>query len=183
MLAATDRAEEILGKPPTFIQILIVVNNDYSIPVKDINVCTAIAFSLAREELLYFDKNLYYYSTKRHPGFQTYSECFRAKFTGYCLDSEQRLMATPGTGGAKTIGYDAIINILKSKDEKLLEKYKWMFEEETHFLDNTHKTLDGNKIAVNSFPRSGNTLARGLIEKVTGLATGSTSSLHTSTPL
>jgi len=92
-------------------------------------------------------------------------------------------MATPGTGGAKTIGYDTIINILKSKDEKLLEKYQWIFEEETHFLDNTHKTLDGNKIALNSFPRSGNTLARGLIEKVTGLATGSTSSLHTSTPL
>jgi hypothetical protein len=81
------------------------------------------------------------------------------------------------------VSYETIIDVLKSKDPSQLQENRWIFDEPSHFLDNHSKTLNNNKIALNSFPRSGNTMARGLIEKVTGLATGSTSSLHTSTPL
>jgi hypothetical protein len=68
--------------------------------------------------------------------------------------------------------------MLKSKDESLLQNMQWMFDNEFRFLDG--KKLQ-TKIAFCTFPRSGNSLMRRLLETATGIATGSTGSLNTGT--
>jgi hypothetical protein len=98
------------------------------------------------------------------------TEALRKNCSGYTLDKNCRLMAEPGT---KTVNINDLIAILKSKDESLLTKNAWMFEGELFkFLDGS-KIPEGNKIAFNTFPRSGNTLLRRCLEQVTGIATGS----------
>jgi hypothetical protein len=64
-----------------------------------------------------------------------------------------------------------LLAILKSKDESLLIKNAWMFEGEFKLLDG-EKIPAGQKIAFNTFPRSGNTLLRRCLEQVTGISTG-----------
>lgn len=70
--------------------------------------------------------------------------------------------------------------MLKSKEEKSYEDNKWMFDGEYRFLDG--EKFD-QKIAFNTFPRSGNSKLRRWIEQITGVTTGATVSLHTSTSL
>ncbi len=55
-----------------------------------------------------------------------------------------------------------------------------MFDGESRFLDG--EKFD-QKIAFNTFPRSGNSFLRSLLESVSGVTTGATVSLHTSTSL
>jgi hypothetical protein len=56
-----------------------------------------------------------------------------------------------------------------------------LFYGNSHFLDGG--SLEGNKIGMTGFPRSGTTFLRKTIEQMTGLATGSTVNLYTSTLL
>lgn len=81
---------------------------------------------------------------------------------------------------AKTINFDNLMTMLKSKDEKLFEDNKWMFDGDFKFLDG--KPLK-SKIAFNTYPRSGNSFLRKFMEQMTGISTGATVSLHTSTSL
>ena len=67
--------------------------------------------------------------------------------------------------------------MFKSKDEKLYEKSKWIFDGSLRFLDNS--PIIANKIALSSFPRSGNTMLRKWIEQLTGLTTGADADLLT----
>jgi len=53
---------------------------------------------------------------------------------------------------------------LRSKDENLFEKNKWMFEGESKYLTNDPEAMDGNKIMYSSYPRSGNSFLRKLLE-------------------
>ena len=64
------------------------------------------------------------------------------------------------------------MTVLKSKDEADLLNNSWMFDGDCKFLDGKD-SLDGNKIYFTSFPRSGNSFLRRLLEEVTGIATGS----------
>lgn len=56
-----------------------------------------------------------------------------------------------------------------------------MFDGEFRFLDGGD--LNGEKIAFNTFPRSGNSFLRRLVEQATGITTGATVHTHTSTSL
>ena len=74
-----------------------------------------------------------------------------------------------------------LVNVLKSKDEALLEKHGWMFDGNFRILDG--KSIGNNKIAFNTFMRSGNSFLRRFLEQITGIATGSSVSMHTATSL
>ena len=54
------------------------------------------------------------------------------------------------------------MNVLKIKDESLWEQSQWMFDGEFRFLDG--ESLGFNKIAFNTYPRSGNSFLRRLVE-------------------
>jgi len=68
--------------------------------------------------------------------------------------------------------------MLKSKDLSLLTACQDLFDGNAHLLDGG--SFEGNKIGMTGFPRSGTTFFRKTIEKMTGLATGSTVNLLTS---
>jgi len=151
---------------------------DKWIPVSNIYESVGLMYNLRREDIIYFDKSFLYISTKKHPGFNSFSEVFRERMPGFALDKNQRVVSL----NPQQISYSTLINVLKSKDKSLLETFSWLFNSNSIFLDNS-EPIDSNKVAILSFMRSGNTLARRMIEKVTGISTGATTSLNISTPL
>ena len=70
------------------------------------------------------------------------------------------MVAKPST---RTLNFSKLIEILKSKDENLLKENAWMFDGEFRFLDGG-KIPEGQKIAFNTWPRSGNTFLRRYLE-------------------
>lgn len=78
----------------------------------------------------------------------------------------------------RKLNLDEVLGMLKSKDESLLKKNQWIFDNEFRFLDGQPLKT---KIAFCTFPRSGNSLMRRLLETATGIATGSAGSLNTGT--
>lgn len=75
-----------------------------------------------------------------------------------------RIRASKGT---PVVNLDDLVAMLKSKDEGLYIKNKWIFENEFKFLDG--KPIKSNKIAFASFPRAGNTFLRKCCELLTGI--------------
>ena len=62
------------------------------------------------------------------------------------------------------------MDLLKSSDEALWDRSKWMFDGNFRFLDNEENK--SNKVGFCSFPRSGNTFMRRYLELLTGIQTG-----------
>ena len=62
-------------------------------------------------------------------------------------------------------------NLLLSTDLTRSHELDWIESGGLRFLDGAD--LDGDKIALQSFPRSGNTLTRRCLETITGVYTGS----------
>jgi hypothetical protein len=76
------------------------------------------------------------------------------------------------------------MTMLKSKDAVEFENSKWIFEatEKNRFMFCDGEKLP-TKIAFNTYPRSGNSFLRKYMEQLTGISTGATVQLHTSTSL
>ena len=70
-----------------------------------------------------------------------------------------------------------LTELLRSKDETAWEKSKWVFEGQLFFLDG--QPNKSNKVALASFPRSGNTFLRKYCEMLTGIHTGSDFNIET----
>jgi len=68
--------------------------------------------------------------------------------------------------------------LLASKEAEELKEHEWVFDDHFRFLDSAETS---QKVAFTSMPGSGELTLRNLIEKVSGLSTGSTVSLNTST--
>lgn len=74
------------------------------------------------------------------------------------------------------VNLDELVAVLRSKDENIWNKNKWIFENEFKFLDG--KPNKSNKVAFASFPRAGNTFLRKCCELLTGIITGADNTLH-----
>lgn len=96
-----------------------------------------------------------------------YSESCDLLYPGYKLDAKGLVRADK----AKTINLDTILDILRSKDEKLLEENSWIFDGEPRYLDG--KWESDCRISYITFPRVGNTMMRKMFENITGIVTGS----------
>ena len=81
----------------------------------------AIMFSLIREHLVFFDKSLERFTMRKQPGYYNYTERFLELFPGYMLDAKQAVI--PHT--AKTVNFDNLWKMLRSKDKSLLELKRW----------------------------------------------------------
>ena len=71
---------------------------------------------------------------------------------------------------ARTVNYTQLVNILKSKDKAVFEENAWIWDGTFHFLDQTEVIGNGghcNHIMFSSFPRSGNSFLRRLVEQLT----------------
>lgn len=140
----------------------------------------AVIFDLYRADLFYADGGFRYWSLNGPDGtydrksYEKFSERFLRLYPGYMLDRNMRIVAKPETN---VINLKALVSLLISKDAELWERCRWMFNN-SHFY-----SLDGepnitNKIAICSFPRSGNTFLRKFCELLTGIVTGSDSTCH-----
>ena len=105
--------------------------------------------------------------------FERFSERFRRIYPGYLLDHRMRVVAGPET---PVLNLRSITDLLKSSDEELWERSRWMFDGEFRFLDG--QPNPSNKVAFMSFPRSGNTYLRRYMELLTGVITGADNTLH-----
>jgi hypothetical protein len=82
---------------------------------------------------------------------------------------------------AKTINFKQQYDMLRSKDEKLWEDAQWIYDGDFRFLDG--QDIGAHHVGFTSFPRSGNSFMRRILEQISGVTTGGTMSLHTSTSL
>jgi len=128
--------------------------------------------NLYREDLFYWDNNVEYMSVTPMASFALFSEKFAKLFPGYMLDEAMLIRPKSGT---RRVNLDSLLGMLRSTDEKVYLDWKWLFED-NYFLDGAPITSD--KVALVSFPRSGNTFFRKYMQLLTGVATGGDNYLH-----
>lgn len=71
--------------------------------------------------------------------------------------------------------------MLRSKDEGLFNESRWTFDGDFRFLDGAD--IGSNHVGFTSFPRSGNSFMRRVLEQISGITTGATMHLQSSTSL
>ena len=174
-LTAIGRAEELLGTPPNTFEIAASFKQISIIPLQNPQQAAAIILSLFREDIIFADRSLYHFTCTPREGFSKFSDRFREIYQGYRVDSIGCIV--PDT--EKTLNYKELIKVLKSKDADLFNQSKWMFA--ARFLDGGD--LENNSIAFTSYARSGNSMLRKILEQISGVATGGTMPLITSTSL
>ena len=106
---------------------------------------------------------------------ETFSEKMARLFPGYCLDGQMRIRPLPET---RTLSLAWLKELLVSTDASLFEANQWLFENGAFFLDEATESQTQEKVALASFPRSGNTFLRKYVELLTGLQTGGDNPLH-----
>ena len=89
-------------------------------------------------------------------------------FPNYEFDEEGRIV--PGEG-AKLINFKELKELLLSKDLSREEELFWYTNGDAKFLD-CEDNLNGSKVALQSFPRSGNTFLRQCLMQITGVVEG-----------
>jgi hypothetical protein len=177
MIDCVISAEAKLNTPPSIIEIFVEMKNRYTLPVNTIYEGAAVLTSLFREDMLYCNDLGSHYSVTRHEGFLNFSEMFRKRYgDGYNTLKDGTVAVTT----AKTINFKSLIKMLKSKDEKDFVANEWIYNGDFKFLDGERIN---SKIGFNTYPRSGNSFLRKYLEQLTGISTGATVMLHTSTSL
>jgi len=180
VLKAVEIAETKLGKPGSAVEVFVTLKNEFSTPIRNMWEVAAVLCSLFREDWIFTNSIGSHWTRSKKEGYSSYSEIFKAKFPGYKLDSRQRVMSDT----AKTTNFKKLTDMLKSKVEADFTAFAEHYagNEKGHF-----KFLDGEpleeKVAFNTFPRSGNSMLRKQLELITGISTGATVSLNTSTSL
>ena len=176
-LESTRIAEDVLGRPPTLVEIFVTLNDTYGKTVNNIFEVGAILFSLLREDLIYADLLSYRYTVNKQEGYFSYSEIFQKKFPfGYVCDKQGRVVPSI----ARRVNLNNLRNVLTSQDEAVFMENSWIWDGEFRFLDS--QPIE-RRIGFTSYPRSGNSFLRRYVEQITGITTGSTISIHTSTSL
>jgi len=176
VLKAVNETEDLLGRPANIIEIYCHATDSNKIrkdlPVSNFGVAL---LSIFREDMVYTDDTIYYFTTRITDGYMNFSQQFRRRYPGYTISKDQTVAPLE----AKTINFKAHAEMLKSTDESLMKQ---------HVFDGNAALLDGGPLGVEAigmtgFPRSGTSFTRKIIEQVTGLATGSTVHLYTGTLL
>lgn len=162
--------EKEKGRPPYSIEILqsarkrgldLVVANRLTI-FAHIN-------ELCRKDMVFTNKSHQQFSFERfNDEYRKFSEMMETDYAGYELGSDERTLVAKT---ARTVSLKDLKKVLLSKDMKDYEDNRWMFEGGAKFLDG--EDIDGSRIAMVTYPRTGNTFLRKLLQEITGIATGS----------
>ena len=171
-------AEETLGRPATIMEVSVTLEDTYGKSLNNIYELAAVLFSMLREDLLYSDLNSYRYTTHKQEGFYNYSEIFRLKFpVGYSCDKNGCVVPTT----ARRINLQQLRSVLLNKEEASFAENQWIWDGDFRFLDG--QSLGNNVVGFTSYPRSGNSFLRRYVEQISGVTTGSTINIHSSTSL
>jgi hypothetical protein len=135
MLDCIRSAEDKLGGvPPSCLEVFVEMKTRFKeLPINNVYEGGAVIASLLREDWIYTNKTGSHVSLKRHPEFFTFSEQSRKLF-GANYDFAKNGTLITSKAGTK-LNLDDVLGMLKSKDESLLKKSQWMFDNETRFLD------------------------------------------------
>ena len=144
-----DIAEKKLGRAPHFIEIHAVLQVCYrnvGFALIAWGVCVAIIHQLYLEDAFYADKNFSAFSTNLNDskeGFEKCSTRFKRLYKGrYHFDKQMAIRANPDT---TTLNLKELMRVLLSKDKKVWEAKKWIFDGERRFLDGEMNSA--NKVA------------------------------------
>ena len=102
-------------------------------------------------------------------GFRLYSDYFTIKYPHCILDRQSGALSPKND--APVVNFNQLKELLLSKDLSRIGELEWIASEPARFLDNSID-MTGNKVALTSYPRSGNSFLRKLLEDVTGITTG-----------
>lgn len=101
--------------------------------------------------------------------FELYSDRKDRKFPLYSLTPNLRLVANETT---PTINFDHLKELLLSQGDSRREEYETLIKGDFKFLDKKSLLL-GNRVALASYPRTGNSFLRKTLEQITGVFSGS----------
>ena len=108
-------------------------------------------------------------STAEHPtDYMLFSDRIHTMWPSYVLDGRCRLRPGPET---PVINFVSLKELLLSKNLARNAELNWVSTNNLRFLARTDMT--GQQVCLQSFPRTGNTFLRRVIELVTGVYTGS----------
>ena len=184
LMDAAAEAEDILGHPPTIQEMFVILDKKNLTKIlRDPYTIAGLMSTLLREDIVYVDSIAYRWTVRKQEGYFSYSELFTKYYGGAEMHGtmpDGRIVARK----ARTVNYTQLVNILKSKDQAVFVENAWIWDGTFHFLDQTEVIGNGghcNHIMFSSFPRSGNSFLRRLVEQLTGISTGSTLPLITGT--
>lgn len=159
-----------MEREPTCHEIFAEVSNLYpNIPVHDGFHSDAILYSLLREDKLKTNADCNKFTTREKEGFSNYSELFKTKFEGCTLDSKQRVLCQ------ESVNFMLLQHILKSKGAK--EEIDGI-----KFLEVSPEIKMDQKVCITSYPNSDGNLRR-FLGRITGIVSGDSTSLDSTTPL
>ena len=97
MLKCVADAEEILKRPPTFVEVYVIIKKRYpSLPIPTPVQSSAVIASLVREDWLYIDETAQRVTLNKREGFLTFSQIFRQKYgSGFSVDRIGTLVTSP----------------------------------------------------------------------------------------
>jgi hypothetical protein len=163
------------GNPASIPEITAMIEQKEDNKIGIIQVGSTI-FNLLRADLIFTDKNVEFFTFTESNDYHSFSYYFEQNMPGYTLDEvSQTVIPKPHT---KTVNLERLFEVLKSEDPSLLDEFN--FDGEARFLDSSPLT---DKVAFCSFPRSGNSLLRRLLEETTGICTGKHMSIGRTTNL
>lgn len=106
--------------------------------------------------------------------FMLYSDRRVHKYSDYDLNETWHLIPKATT---PTINFDQLKELMLSTDFSRQGEFQKLLSGDLKFLDKK-VDLAGNKVAFSSFTRTGNSLLRRIMERITGVFTGSDMLLH-----
>ena len=139
LLWSIGEAEKMKGSAPTTPEVVVVFFHHYTRLFTN-GYINAFLQNLYREDLFYADKGFLLWSLTGSDGseerklYEKFSERFLRLYPGYILDRHMHIVAKPETA---VINLKALMSLLKSKNARLWEQSKWMFDK-NHF-----RYLDG----------------------------------------
>jgi len=177
VLWSIEEAERLKGSAPNTPEIAAVIQINYTTMIAQ-GYITAFIQNMYRDDNIYADKQFTFWSMtlegEGKEGYENFSTRFKRLFPGYVLDAEMKVRPGPTT---KTINLNFLVDLFRSQDEQLYRENAWMFDGEFRFLDGERNA--SNKVALISWPRSGNSFTRRYLENLTGITTGADNTLHT----
>ena len=171
---ALRRAEALKGSPPYVIEIAAQWNSiiPWLAPfylITGLQDLYKTDIMLADKEHNRFSLNAAMQSTAENPSeFELYSDKIYRLFPTYVLDQRCRIRPGPAT---VTMSFNQIKEVLLSRDLSRNAELEWVSGQNLRFLDGSDMT--GLQVVFNSFPRTGNSFVRRMIELCTGIYTGS----------
>ena len=175
---AISEVEALLKRPPSLVEFFVHYVENGNEGIQSIYQACGVAMSLLREDEIYCSEGAEFFSLTQHEGFKNYSDWIRLHFTRGEIIAED---GTVKAGTARTVNFNQLAAMMKSTDASLLEEMNWVYDGDFKFLDGTD--LAGQRTAFLSFPRSGNSMLRREFEKISGITSGSSTMIHTSTLL